>query len=333
MSATNLTKNLKLPQFVASDKPSWLGDVNGAMKNIDDGIGVIKGDITKASDTASSAKSQSDANTVTLGNVNTELTNIGNRVTALEAGGGTEQLEQKVNTLSTDVEALQTRADTFEEEIAENGKKITKNTTDIASLTPRVKSCEDNITSLQTTTDGLTLTVQEVSTKANNADKTATSAKGTASNALQLANTANNTAQNNSLEISSLQSNIDSLTAFNITVASNKLSIQTTIAGDALMIGKPTTNTAYFIINIRTDGDSITTAGVNVGRYDITNVLPNTKSLTAIANDSTIRHGSSILTLTATKNSGSDDINFILKSNGSVSAASNFTFAILVQLI
>ena len=41
MSATNLTKNLKLSQFVASDKPSWLGDVNGDHKKIDDGYGVL----------------------------------------------------------------------------------------------------------------------------------------------------------------------------------------------------------------------------------------------------------------------------------------------------
>lgn len=163
MSATNLTKNLKLPQFIASDKPSWLGDVNGAMKNIDDGIGVIKGDITKASDTASSAKSQSDANTVTLGNVNTELESIGNRVTALEAGGGTEQLEQRVNTNTSDIEALQTRADTFEEEIAENGTKITSVTKSVTELTPRVNSCENNITSLTTTTQGLSSSVESLS--------------------------------------------------------------------------------------------------------------------------------------------------------------------------
>ena len=160
MSATNLTKNLKLPQFVASDKPSWLGDVNGAMKNIDDGVGVIKADITKASDTASSAKSQSDANTVTLGNVNTELENIGNRVTALEAGGGTEQLEQRVQTVEGDVEALQTRADTFEEEIAKNGTDITSVTKSITDLTPRVKACEDNIVSLTTTTSGLSASIE-----------------------------------------------------------------------------------------------------------------------------------------------------------------------------
>lgn len=35
MSATNTTPNLGLPQFTATDKPTWLGDVNGAMSTID----------------------------------------------------------------------------------------------------------------------------------------------------------------------------------------------------------------------------------------------------------------------------------------------------------
>ena len=333
MSATNLTKNLKLPQFVASDKPSWLGDYNGSMLKIDDGYGKMAGDISKANDTASSAKSQSDANTQTLTNVNSELENQGNRITALEAGGGTEQLEQRVNTLSTDVESLQTRADTFEEEIAQNGTNITAVKGRVDTLEPNVKANADNITSLNTTMDGLTLTVQEVSTKTNHADTTATTAQNTANNALQIATKANNDAQNNSLQISSLQSQISSLTSINVTVANNKLRGSTTIAGDALMIGNPTANTADFIINIRTDGDSITTAGINVGSYDITSVLPNTSSLTAISNDSSLQCGSSILTLTATKNSNSNDINFTLKSNGRVSTTNNFTFAIHVALV
>lgn len=35
MGATNHTTNYNLPQFVGSDKPTWLGDVNGAMNLID----------------------------------------------------------------------------------------------------------------------------------------------------------------------------------------------------------------------------------------------------------------------------------------------------------
>jgi hypothetical protein len=33
---TNRTTNKRLPQWVDDDKPSWLGDVNGAFKAIDD---------------------------------------------------------------------------------------------------------------------------------------------------------------------------------------------------------------------------------------------------------------------------------------------------------
>lgn len=35
MGATNRTQNYNLPQFVGNDKPTWLGDVNGAMNLID----------------------------------------------------------------------------------------------------------------------------------------------------------------------------------------------------------------------------------------------------------------------------------------------------------
>jgi hypothetical protein len=35
MAASRLTPNLLLPQFDDDDKPSWLGDFNGAMLKID----------------------------------------------------------------------------------------------------------------------------------------------------------------------------------------------------------------------------------------------------------------------------------------------------------
>lgn len=197
MSSTNLTKNLKLPQFVASDKPSWLGDVNGAMKKIDDGYSALSGDISKANDTASSAKSQSDANTQTLTNVNNELENYGNRITALEAGGGTEQLEQRVNTLSSDVEALQTRADTFEEEIAENGTNITSLTGRVTSVEGKVKTNEDNVNSLIVSTNGLSDSINLLTTKLDTTTTIANSANSQAnvnkSNITSLNNTLNST--------------------------------------------------------------------------------------------------------------------------------------------
>ena len=36
MAATNRTPSKLLPQFVETDKPTWLGDVNGAFAKIDD---------------------------------------------------------------------------------------------------------------------------------------------------------------------------------------------------------------------------------------------------------------------------------------------------------
>ena len=35
MGHTNSTANLALPQFIGTDKPTWLSDVNGAFAAID----------------------------------------------------------------------------------------------------------------------------------------------------------------------------------------------------------------------------------------------------------------------------------------------------------
>jgi chaperonin cofactor prefoldin len=39
---TNRTPNKYLPQFVESDKPSWLGDVNGAFSTIDNAFTTVE---------------------------------------------------------------------------------------------------------------------------------------------------------------------------------------------------------------------------------------------------------------------------------------------------
>ena len=213
MSATNLTKNLKLSQFVASDKPSWLGDVNGDNKKIDDGYGVLAGEISKANDTASSAKSQSDANTQTLTNVNSELEDYGNRITALEAGGGTEHLEQRVNTLENDVEALQTRSDTFEENITQNGTNITNVTNRVTTLETTTRTNSDNITSLLSTTEGLTTTVQTLTSSVDTASKNSNEAKSIANSAQQTATQARN-------DITEINNTLNSITPIGLIDAS-----------------------------------------------------------------------------------------------------------------
>ena len=217
MSATNLTRNLKLSQFVASDKPSWLGDVNGDNKKIDDGYGVLAGEISKANNTASSAKSQSDANTQTLTNVNSELEDYGNRITALESGGGTEQLEQRVNTLSTDVEALQTKSDTFEENITQNGTNITNVTNRVTTLETTTRTNSDNITNLLSTAEGLTTTVQTLTSSVNTASKNSNEAKSIANSAQQTATQA----RNDITEINNTLNSITPIGLFDASVSSS----------------------------------------------------------------------------------------------------------------
>lgn len=226
MSSTNLTKNLKLSQFVASDKPSWLGDVNGDNKKIDDGYGVLAGEISKANDTASSAKSQSDANTQTLTNVNSELEDYGNRITALEAGGGTEQLEQRVNTLSTDVETLQTRADTFEEDITQNGTDITTLKGKVATIEQKVKTNADNITSLQTETSGFSASIQDLTSRIANVNQIAVTANNTANSAKSTADIANANAQNALSKTNELAETVSTYGELSINLASSSFTAE-----------------------------------------------------------------------------------------------------------
>lgn len=71
MSATNHTTNYNLPQFVGSDKPAWLGDINPALNTID---GQMK---TNADDI-------SGLNT-NLGLTDTKATTALNKATGLES--------------------------------------------------------------------------------------------------------------------------------------------------------------------------------------------------------------------------------------------------------
>lgn len=58
MASTNKTPNYDLPQFIASDKPTWLGDVNGAMLAIDTAMHDNAEDATNAVAQAGNAVSQ-----------------------------------------------------------------------------------------------------------------------------------------------------------------------------------------------------------------------------------------------------------------------------------
>lgn len=74
MSASNSTTNLFLPKFVDSDKPSWLGDWNGAMDKLDAGHAYLIGLINNLQNE--------------LNNANAALATQTARITALAAATG-----------------------------------------------------------------------------------------------------------------------------------------------------------------------------------------------------------------------------------------------------
>ena len=135
---TNSTQNYNLPQFIGSDKPTWLGDVNTAMSTIDTAIG------TNASN----------------------ISSLGTRVTSTEgvasqASTDVTSLRGTVNTLSDNVTTVTTTANNAQSTATSalntansaNGKADT-NTSAIASLDTRVDTCEDNISKINLTTYG-----------------------------------------------------------------------------------------------------------------------------------------------------------------------------------
>ena len=82
MSHTNSTANLSLPQFIGTDKPTWLSDVNGAFAAIDAYAGsndaalaIVDGKADTAIGDASSAVTTAGNAATTAGNAATTATN------------------------------------------------------------------------------------------------------------------------------------------------------------------------------------------------------------------------------------------------------------------
>ena len=61
MGHTNSTTYYNLPQFVTSDKPAWLTDINGAFSAIDSAVHTAQGDATTAGNNATQALSDASA--------------------------------------------------------------------------------------------------------------------------------------------------------------------------------------------------------------------------------------------------------------------------------
>ena len=135
------TTNYDLPQFVGSDKPTWLGDFNTAMSTIDSAIAENASDISSLDTRVTSAES-----------------------TASQASTDVASLTSTVSTLSTNVTSATTTANNAQSTATSalntantaDGKADT-NASAISGLTPRVTACETsianfNLTSFETVT-------------------------------------------------------------------------------------------------------------------------------------------------------------------------------------
>lgn len=135
MGHTNSTANLSLPQFIGTDKPTWLGDVNGAFSAIDAYAGTNDAAVAAAVSDASSAVSQAAA---AVNTANTANTTAGNASTAANNAIGVANTANAIaGTVDTKVGLL---ADLH-----------TTDRTSIVNAINEVKDAEGDLTTLTTT--------------------------------------------------------------------------------------------------------------------------------------------------------------------------------------
>lgn len=144
-ASTNKTANYDLPQFVGTDKPTWLGDINEAMFDIDAGmhenatnISTMASDVASASATASQASQDVSALTST---VNT----LSNNVTAVTttANNAQQTATSALNTANTANGKADTNASSITTINTNIGDLTNLTTTDKTSLVNAINEIED----------------------------------------------------------------------------------------------------------------------------------------------------------------------------------------------
>lgn len=117
MSATNQTSNYELPLFIGTDKPSWLGDFNGAMNAIDTAIKGRADDIasltTRMTATETVANTASSTASTALTNANNAQTSANTaQTTADTANTAAAAAQSTANTALSNATTAQSTADT-----------------------------------------------------------------------------------------------------------------------------------------------------------------------------------------------------------------------------
>lgn len=138
-NASQTTRYFNLPLFIATDKPSWLVDWNGAMGQIDS----ILEDISVASEGA-----VADVQTI-----QTQINALSSTVTSLEAT--VQTAVEDVASMQTTVDSHETRIDAVEQDL------ITQNNL-IKTLSDTVLTMQTTLATLQSVVEGLGNTVNNL---------------------------------------------------------------------------------------------------------------------------------------------------------------------------
>lgn len=155
MAYTNKTTNYELPQYIGTDKPTYLSDFNGAMSTIDAQMKINADNASSASSSASSA-SQVANNALNVANgadtkADTALTNAGTAQTtadtaqsvATSALSTANTANGKADTNASNITSLDTRVTANEASISSIESAIVKNGISVNLTT--IKTCNNSI--------------------------------------------------------------------------------------------------------------------------------------------------------------------------------------------
>lgn len=141
------TTNYDLPQFVGTDKPTWLGDFNTAMASIDAGMAENASDITSLGTRVSSAEAAASQASTDVASLTSTVSTLSSNVQSATTTANNAQ--------STASSALNT-ANTANGKADTNTANIATNTSAISALDTRVTATEGDIQKFNLTASEIT---------------------------------------------------------------------------------------------------------------------------------------------------------------------------------
>ena len=154
MAYTNKTVNYELPQYVADDKPTYLGDFNSAMSKIDEVMKTNADSVVDANGQASNAVSQAQQASTTATSALNEVNTVKSQITTIN-----EKDSQQDTSISANSEAITT----LQGDVAKNKTSITNIEDFINLINTQIYSSQitTNIGQIDTSQTTVTVAVNE----------------------------------------------------------------------------------------------------------------------------------------------------------------------------